>query len=599
MRREFFEAVIEHIKISPVDFPEPVNRKKRQIETLMPVPPDPRKGLAVMSNDDLKKQEIRDRYHLQLLKLRIQPIMDQIKIKYKKFMRGVIDDSQIRYLFDEDDPSIVSTDLPHEQRRLEQHRPYEKGKDKHGRPGLRETDSGRFFYNLEIVTIEKRLSNGYYNRPWDYLSDIKTLTKDAFTARDQDRLLRANELQANVEVDMITIQIEYENLGIDTEGMYQRATKKLKDMEEKAKELGATEGQGLEMVPSNVPPGNTGPSPEQSSGPITLGQPVSNGIMHHPTTPSNPSQPSQHSNLTNGLSQCAGRLSDLSDLNGHSNQSNGTSVPSREESDTHVTSEGASTQRETQNSSFGPSAQTQPPISYTVPRSLSQRSVMTAMAEGSNPQDYTNNASTTSSDKAFLTSSGLFNTQSSHGKIEEIGQTLSTLPEPVVADSQIPDTQAIFADAQGTSSSPEYRDSRNLTTPSVSQSTSNPNSSQSQKSSQPSQNPAVPPFPRQSNPHAIRSLLNDAPPNPSTSSKLVTNPKLAEKFLDDIAAQSNGCSVEQLEQIYSALMDKIWKTRGEWNRVRVTAKLKEVFDDVLRDIRENQETATLSLEIEG
>lgn len=46
-------------------------------------------------------------------------------------------------------------------------------------------------------------------------------------------------------------------------------------------------------------------------------------------------------------------------------------------------------------------------------------------------------------------------------------------------------------------------------------------------------------------------------------------------------------------------MDKIWKTRGEWNRVRVTAKLKEVFDDVLRDIRENQETATLSLEIEG
>lgn len=592
MRREFFEAVIGHIKISPVDFPEPVDRKKRQIETLTPVPPDPRKGLAVMSKADLKKQEIRDRYHLQLLKLRIQPIMDQIK-KSRKFMRGVIDESQIRYLFDEDDPSIVSTDLPHEQRRQEQHRQFEKGEDKHGRPGLKETDSGRFFYNLEIVTIEKRLSNGYYNRPWDFLSDIKTLAKDANTAGDQDRLLKANELQANVEVDMINTQIEYENLGIDTEGMHQRAIKRLKEMEEKAKELGATEGPGLEMVPSNVPPGNTGPSPEQSSGLITSGQPVSNGIMHHPTTPSNPSHPSQHSNLTNGQLV---RLSDLSNLNGHSHQSNGTSVPSREEIDTHVTSDGASTQRETQNSSFGPSGQTQP---HTAHRNLSQRSGITPMVDRSIPEDYKNDASTTSSDKAFVTSSELFNTQSSHGKIEEIGKTLSGIPEPSRADSQIPDTQAINSDAQSTSSFPEYRDSKILTTPPVSQSTSNPNSSQSQKSSQPSQNPAIPPFPRQSNPQPmhVHSLLND--PNASTSSKLVNDPKLAEQFLDEIAAQSKGCSIEQLEQIYSALMDKTWKTRGEWNRVRVAAKLKEVFDDVLGDIREHQETAPRSLEIEG
>lgn len=586
-----------HIKLSPVDFPEPVDRKKRQIETLVPVPPDPRKELAVMSKADLKKQEIRDRYHLQLLKLRIQPIMDQIK-KSRKFIRGVIDESQIRYLFDDDDPSIVSTDLPHEQRRQEQNRLFEKGEDKHGRPGLRETASGRFFYNLDIVTIEKRLSNGYYNRPWDFLSDIKTLTKDANTIGDPDRLLKANELQANVEVDMINTQIEYENLGIDTEGMHKRAIKRLKEMEEKAKELGATEGQEPEVVSSNVPPGNTGPSPEQPSGSITLGQPGSNGITPHPTTPSNPSQHSQHSNLTNGLSQAIVRRSDpdLSDLNGHSNQSNGTSVPSRVKSDTHVTSDSALTQRETQTSSFGQPAQTLPNPN-TRHGSRSQRSAITPMAENSNPDDLSNNAPTTSSDKANLTSSGCFNTQSSHGKTEGIGigNSLSAIPN-LTTDSQLPDTQPNSSDILGTSSFPEYRDSKILTTPPVSQSTSNPNSSQSQKSSQASQNPAVPGLPRTSIVQSIDSLLNN---DTTPSSKFVFDPKKAEQFLDDIATQSKDCSIEQLEQIYSALMDKTWKTRGDWNRNRVTAQLKEVFDDVLSDIRTHQEHASRSLEIEG
>lgn len=599
MRREYFSAVIEYLNISPVDFPEPLNRKKRKIEILMPAPPDPPK-LAIMSKADLKAQKKRDRYLLNVLKLRIQPIMDQIKMKFKKFRTGVIDESQIKYLYDEDDPAMVSTDLPTEQRRQAQYRPFEKGVDEHGAPGLVETETGKFFYNLEIVTIERRLSNGYYKRPKDFLSDIKKLTKDAKSIGDQERLLKANELQANVEVDIQGIEIGEAATCADLEAVYERETKREKEMLEKAKELAPTESQRLEMVSSNVPPGNAGLPIEQSSGPIILGQPVINGVVHHPVTPSNPSQPSQQSNLTNGLS---GRISDLSDLHGRGNESNGNSVPSQSQSDPHVTSEGPS-ERETQNSSFGPSAQTQHPTSYTggltnlqqrmsVPGSLSQRSAITPMAEGSNPHDYANYASTTSSEKPILGSSGLFNTPSSHAKGD--GLDLDPLPETIVSNSQLPDTQ-------GTSSSSEYRNSRNLTTPSASQNTSNFTSSQSQNNSQHSQNPAVPPFPRPSNPHAsIHSLLNnDAPSKPSTSvSHLVIDLKLSDQFLEEIVVQSRGCSVEQLEQIYSALMDKIWKTRGDWNRARVTRELKDVFEDVLDDIKGIQETASGSLEIEG
>lgn len=606
MRHEYFSAVIEYLNTSPVDFPEPLNRKKRKIEILMPAPPDPPKEPAVMSKADLKAQGSRDRNFLNLLKLRIQPIMDQIRMKFKKFRTGVIDESHIRYLYDEDDPAMVSTDLPPEQRGEDQHRPFEKGLNHHGAPGLVETATGKFFFNLEIVTIEKRLSNGYYMRPQDFLSDIKKLTKDAKAIGDQERLLKARELQANVEVDMEGIATADPVLCAELEAFYERETKREKEMIEKAKakELAATEGQRLEMVPSNVPSGIAGLITEQPSGPIISGQPVTNGVVPHPVTPSNPSQPSQRSILTNGPS---GVLSDLSDLQGHINESNGNSVPSRSQTDPQITSEGPS-ERETQNSSFGPSAQTQLPFSYTggpinlqqrmsVHGSLSQRSAITPMAEGSNPHDYTNYASTTSSEKQVRGSSGLYNTPSFHAKPEgaDLGADLDELPEIAVSNSQMPDTQ-------GTASSHEYRISRNMHTPSASQNTSNPNSSQSQNSSQPSQNPAVPPFPRPSNPHAsIHSLLNnDAPPITSTAvSNLVIDPKLTDQFLDEIVAQSSGCSVEQLEQIYSALMDKLWKTRGDWNRARVTRELMGVFNDVLGEIKAIQEIAPVSLEIEG
>lgn len=573
----------------------------------MPAPPEPPKELAVMSRSELKAEGKRERFLLNILKLRIQPIMDQIRMRCKKFRFGLIDESQIRYLFEEDDPGKVSTDLPTEQRRLDQYRPFEKGADERGSPGLVSTETGKFFYNLETVTIEKRLSNGYYKRPKDFLSDIKKLTKDAKSSEDEDRLLKANELQANVEVDMQGIEYEYQHIMPELQAIYERGPKRAREMVEKAKELAVTKGRRLEMVPSNVPPDDARLSTEQSSGPIMLGQPVTNGIVPHPVTPSNPSQPSQWSTFANGMS---GGISDLSDLHGHSNQSNGNSVPSRGEIDTRMTSEGTSVERETQNSSFGPSAQTPLPFSYTggptnlqqrmsVHGSLSQRSAITPMAEGSNPNDYTNYASTTSSEKAQgLGSSGVF---SSQARID--GPDLTTVSLGPVTNLPHSESQNIplnsqLLDTQGTSSSFRYGSVRNLTISSGSQNTTNPNNSQSQNSSQPSQTPAVPLFSRPSNVHSL--LNNDVPPKPSTTvSNLVIDRTVTDQFLDDIVDQTSGFSVEQLEQMYSALMDRIWKTRGDWNRARVTQELRGVFSDLLNDMGEIQESAHGSLEIEG
>ncbi|KAL8738612.1 MAG: hypothetical protein Q9181_000608 [Wetmoreana brouardii] len=596
-RRDYFQGIADYLSVSPADFPEPMNRKKRRLELLPPVPPEPEKPLAVLSKQELKAQKKRDRHLLNLLKLRIQPIMDQIRMKYKKFRAGVVDESQIRYLYDEEDPSLVSSDLPRDERSRDQFRPYEKGSDDHGEPGLVEVATGKFFYNMEIVTIEKRLSNGYYKRPKDFLSDIKKLTKDAKAIGDQDRLLKANELLANVEVDLGFIEAAEPTLVADLEQVYTREMKREKEMVEKQKQLtGAEEERRLQLMPPDAAQHDLGTVTEQSTGPVVLGEPMTNGISHHPISPSNPSQPSQSSSLSNRSSI---PLSDLSDLQPRYSQSNGTSVPSRDndyQASNSQNGPSTSPDQPTQDSSFGQSAQTRPFASYTgapnslqqrrsIPGDLSQRSAVTPMAEGSNPQDYTNYASTTSSDKRNTGSSGdknntqsdRFNTQSdkwntqptqeANGKLE--GPDFSMLPEPPVSGSQFPDTQPQLQGSQSSGRS-------------------------SVPSSQGQSQPPVPPFINR--PHtSISALLNadngSAAPGPSSSrevGKLIFDRHTIETFLNTVVDQSSGFSVEQMEQAYSVLMDKIWKTRGDWNRVRVTNEVMKEFEMAMADIEECQ-----------
>ncbi|KAK2808692.1 hypothetical protein FQN49_008695, partial [Arthroderma sp. PD_2] len=198
-RREFFQPIIDFISTAPSDFPDPDNRKKRVLERLELAPPPPAKPPPPPTKEELKAQKRKDRQTLNLMKIRIQPIMDQIR-KYKRFRSGVVDEAHIRYLYDDDNPNVVTSDVPVQERST--FRPYEKDTDKAGVPGLREVASGKFYYNLDIVTIEKRLSNGYYKRPKDFLADIKRLAKDAKQLGEPDRQLKANELLANVEVDI-------------------------------------------------------------------------------------------------------------------------------------------------------------------------------------------------------------------------------------------------------------------------------------------------------------------------------------------------------------------------------------------------------------
>ena len=589
-----------------MEFPQPKDRKRRNFEILIPVPPEPPSEPPALTKAEQKAQKKKDRFHLNILKQRIQPIMDQIKLKHKKFRTGVIDEAQIRYLYDDEDPMMVSTDLPLEERRSDPSRPYEKATDDHGEPGLIHVATGKFYYNMEIVTIEKRLSNGYYKRPRDFTADVKKLAKDAKAIGDSERIIKANELLTNVEVDMGDIEVQLPQLITELENVYVREKERERELIRKYKDIAAAEGRNIDNITSNVPPADLGPSSnDQAIGPVVLGQPVTNGVIHRALTPSDPSQPST---FTNGYPSV---LSDLSDLNGHSH-SNGTSFSEKEDEPRISSSEDIqSSERDTQSSSFGPSAQTRPFDSYTggptsleqrrkTPGSLSQRGIITPMAEGSNVRDYTNYASTTSSEKRNTGSSADKTTQSTNEKPE--GPDFSMFGEPGEGNSQLPNTQGF---TQGKSSHNATIFLMRWTemipplgSPDPTQPNANFSGSQAERSSQ---TPAVPQWPRERS--SINSLLNDPDTHQlgaitTKDPQLIVDPIQASFLLQALVGETSGCSVEQLEQIYSALMSEIWRLRDFWDRAVVVRSVGEVFRSVMEDIRICQGISAPSMEIE-
>ena len=621
-RREFFATLFNYIKTSPKDFPNPANRKKRSLEILKPAPPDEPKPAAPASKEELVAQKKRDRTTLNFLKIRLQTIMNEIKKAYKMFIKPVIGEESIRYLFEESDPSRVQSDQPLEVQARASFRPYEKSKDSHGEPGLMEVASDKFYYNLEIVTIEKRLSNGYYKRPRDFLADIQRLAKDAKTLGEHHRLMKANELLANCEVDVFTMEMENPALVTECEKVYQRELDREKKALEKVRKKAEEEGLMPPPVLSNVPHNaDSGPSSvNASTGPIVLGiqDKMPNGHLEAPSTPSKPSRNTQNSGLTNGFAPRAG-----SDLNeAQVSTSNGSS--SNADGDVHMTNseDHTSIDRDTQQSSFGPSAQTRPLHSYTAPSQalrqasgmsapLSQKENMTPMRPGSQPGDYTNEASTTqttSHPKTSDRSSGPhhpFNTQSSNGE----GPNLNLYADRQLdADGQLPDTQGTLSQRLK-SLSDSHKDnhplsSNGLISPPVADypysqgsagatAGSQPTRPSSQRDSGPQSQ--APLFdspgrtghrPSQSNINAL--LNNDDDDAREPTNVLVMDHTWIDKVHHEVTDQTSGCSVEQLEQVNSAMMDCVWKSRDEWSRTSVAEAVRQTFNAVMADIQEMQ-----------
>ena len=631
-RKEFFLPLGEYLRTSPTDFPDPTKRKKRRLEKLAVAPPDPEKTPVPLTKEEEKLQKKRDRHTLNILKIRLQPIMDQIRTRYKKFRLPVIDESQIRYLYDEADPGTVTSDVPHDIRARATFRPFEIGKDVHGVPGLVEQATGHFFYNLDSVTIEKRLSNGYYKRPRDFSADIKRLAKDSKAIGDEERLLKANELLANVEVDIDGIMLGEPVFAAECEKVYQRELEREKKAMGKAQ---AAADVNKDMPPprlfSNVPHNgaSAGTSTNATDGPVFLGEPTARGTgvdllsRFQPATPSrppshstsvltngvHPEQPQRSGELTNGTTPDEGHEADV-EMGGVD------SVPTSKERSNE-------TQKTHTTSSFDNrgSAQPRPFGTWTAPsqamrkehnmsQPLSQTGALTPMPHGSQAADFQNEASTTQSTSGRKEQSTPSSVAATAGQGErDAPNTQNTGPDlfkfdehqPGAGGSQIPDTQGMLPCTQyPIPALSRSRHNRSHSGNNLICCTGEPQYSQQSNASQAarppdrSSQPPVPLFsasqsqptppqqPQERRNSQLIDILNPAPePEPNL---ILPNQTAVENLLGEFAAKTSGLSIEQLEQVNSMLMDTLWTTRGEWDRNEVLKRVAHVFNETLEDM---------------
>lgn len=563
--------MVNYIRKSPTEFPDPSDRKRRVLEELPIAPPPPPKPLTNVEKTAQKKT---DHHSLNILKTRLQPIMDQINRKYRKFRQPVIQYSQVQYLFDESDPHYVRPDLSEGQSR-----PFEIAKDKDDVEGLRETATGKFFYNLETTTIEERLSNGFYARPRDFYSDIVKLAKDSKNIGDKERTLKANELATNVEVDIHDIELQ---LGhINFEELYKRQVARAKEAAEKAKKRAAMKSV-IDLVRSDV----AGENESDSQGPVRIGAAI----------------PGPHTT--------AARFQVMSPLsNGHGggsgahNMSNGASVPSRPvDEDVQMGGVEDDSQPASLNGSMGPPSQLRKAEGKPSDRSaraaagttqISQVSAITTVPAGVSPSAILNEASTTRSTNASSKKSlSNWSTQATNGIHNE-----SAEPD----NSQLPDTQpgaGASGPSQATSSDEQWPHSqahgiergllqpRNYGIGGIGSEKTSPTTSQV---------PAkiVSSKVVQTTTTTTGHVLNESSSELRSSirnsgSSDMPRPLIQEgqvlKFHEVVAEQTSGCTIEQLEQINRELMDEVWRKRGEWNRMKVLNSLTTVFNETIRDI---------------
>ena len=596
-----------YLRKAPKDFPDPLDRKKRQIEQLelAPPPPPPKPP----TKEERQAQKKRDHQLLNMLKIRIQPVMDQIKLKYRKFRTGVIEEDQIKYLFDEQDSNNPSSEVAPPQL----FRPFEKAVDKDGIEGLLEVESQKFFYNLNIVTIEERLSNGYYKRPKDYTADIRCLAKDARACGDRERTIKANEMLANVEVDMTAL--EQDPYLADCENVYLREMQRAKERSEKrAKELEAEAAtdSNLQSSPNMITAGPANTSDQPSTGPVQLGEPVPRAGTLLPVTPSRSAQ-AHSSSLSNGVSVGP-------DNSEPSNepvvQSNGSSVPSRGDGDVHM-ADAAEGQKPTsadpptapkdtldvfQKPSYTKTSAQKEQSGLSNPSGPvtqpSQKSIITSMPPGSQAEDFVNDASTTTSGEKKASdqsnrSSDRWNTQSSNG-VNGTGPKdvpdYAGIVSKAHGDSQLPDTQGSWPQGEGLCTGLTQVEA-------TSSQGSGPHSSQSQMPSHQNSQPPVPAFnaPSRSAPStSIQALLNK-PTSSDSHPEWIVDHAFIDGLHEAFTERTSGCSIEQLEQVNTALMDSIWRQRGEWNRTKTGTEVMRVFNEIMHDIEDMQEVLPASL----
>ncbi|KAJ7165606.1 AAA-domain-containing protein [Mycena crocata] len=216
-RAEFFGGLVRDVQKRPNEFADGMPRRKRILEVLEVAPPlEPRKPSAA----ELAVQEENDQRVIALLKYRLEPILSQLKRKFKRFTKRAKEE----YIFE------GMEDIQHQQPPLEvltttievQLDPNASNhvmeQDHVGHPPLNGHVNGIAeqavdvapvqnrpeLYDMDLERMHTQLYKGRYLTPQDFLDDVGKIVHNAAArqAEDIDRLYKAQAMFTATQVSI-------------------------------------------------------------------------------------------------------------------------------------------------------------------------------------------------------------------------------------------------------------------------------------------------------------------------------------------------------------------------------------------------------------
>ena len=97
------------------------------------------------------------------------------------------------------------------------------------------------------------------------------------------------------------------------------------------------------------------------------------------------------------------------------------------------------------------------------------------------------------------------------------------------------------------------------------------------------QAPTILPLIPQNHASSTRAIVSR--PNVTPHPSLKKDPPMVERLLQDVTRRTEGYALEQLEQVYAACMDIIWRLRHEWDRTVVIMETEKCVVQVLSEIQ--------------
>ncbi|KAI5856965.1 putative AAA family ATPase [Tricharina praecox] len=559
----YFDKVMSHIRKSPRDFPQdPTNRKKRKLPELERASPPPKRE---QTDDEKRAIALRDRQLKNHLKLRLNNLMENLKQKYRRFKKPVIEHEVIIRILDPPagNSSLVESDIPAQPERF---RPYQ---DADNVLRVEDTLTGKVYYNMDLDIIEDRFSNGFYSTPRQFLMDVERIRHDAKLVGDKENQRKANEMLTNAEVYIADIEMDTAFVG-QCEDMYQREKQRASEKKRRAEQKKTALGEQQKLLEAGSRNGSRPGSKSNSESTAIAGMPHETPIVI-PKTPA-PKQP------VGGLFGEQSGFDDSAMFNVASSAAatGGTTHPPESNRDSNF-------------SLYHTPPLHRPMMAPSQPTQLTQMGsgpggiVGVALVATTDLSVIVNDASTTTSG-GKRTSDGTAGTGSqphsnpqsnsngyggdSHDQLQQWGD----FGIPGKGDSQLPATQ-VLQSSQGQHSSQGYAHS----TP-ASQATG-PIFPYSQTDSSPA-----------SVPHPSQVWPIPPPPVPM----LKCSAAIMEGVQKKLTQGTSGYNVEQLEQVNAAIMDYVWKSRTNYNREEVARQALEVFNEVNGDIQSLQRTLAVS-----